>query len=679
MNRFLLNTLMGLGLSCLHAHSSVANRAIRLQPGTERSTAQEDRVALVIGNSAYPGATLRNAVNDAKSMKQALESCHFQVALLTDATRPAMEEAIRTFGRRLQGGAVGLFYFAGHGLQVRGENYLIPVGASLGQEDEIVYEAVNLGRVLDRMDAAKNPLNLLILDACRSNPFSSRDRGGGAQGLAGVAAPTGTLIAYATKPGSTATDGNGEHGAYTGALLQELREPGVKAEELFKRVRVRVAEATGNRQVPWESSSLRGDFYFRPLLTEPSPPPQAELEATLWEGLRDTRETRELEAFLQRFPAGAHGELARLKLANLRRRGPKPSLIEVTDPGQAIQRDPLETGREYQQRVASLGPLKVGTGTVSADNYDADSGQLALPVQLDPWARHWVKTGRVELDLDRAQVQQILAAGGEAALTAPFEIRDGRPSAGSLTLATAAGAFPASPEPPPVAGAVWNAEGRWEASLDLGPCRMPMVLIPAGTFQMGEPGTQHPVTLSHPFWMGKFLVTQAQWQAVMGNNPSRFQGADLPVEQVSWNDAQAFLGHLHGHCRLPTEAEWEYACRAGASAGPAENLEAIAWFDGNSGNATHPVGLKPANGFGLHDMLGNTWEWCQDWLGDYPRVPVTDPRGPATGSCRVNRGGGWFSAASRVGPAYRDGDGPAFGSSHLGFRVLKPAAAKASR
>jgi len=187
--------------------------------------------------------------------------------------------------------------------------------------------------------------------------------------------------------------------------------------------------------------------------------------------------------------------------------------------------------------------------------------------------------------------------------------------------------------------------------IDLGGnLKMKLVLIPAGKFMMGEENNQHEVTLSKPFYVGMTQVTQAQYKAVMGTNPSNFKGETNPVEMVSWNDAADFckkLSEKTGQAvRLPTEAEWEYACRAGTttaySFGDADSaLGDYAWYGANSGSKTHPVGQKKPNSWGLYDMNGNVWQWCADWYGDYPKGGVTDPQGAASGTSRVLRGGCW--------------------------------------
>jgi formylglycine-generating enzyme required for sulfatase activity len=218
-----------------------------------------------------------------------------------------------------------------------------------------------------------------------------------------------------------------------------------------------------------------------------------------------------------------------------------------------------------------------------------------------------------------------------------------------------------------------------------------MVFIPAGEFMMGSPGNekgrepnegpQHKVKITKPFYMGKYEVTQAQWQQVMGKNPSYFKDSDkLPVERVSWNDCQEFVkkvGAMIGQrvCRLPTEAEWEYACRAGTttrfySGDDDGGLDTIAWYDRNSGNKPHEGGGKAANAFGLYDMSGNVWEWCSDWHADsYANAQEKDPTGPGTGTSRVLRGGSWNFIPLFFRSAYRYGYAPVIRHSYFGFRV----------
>jgi hypothetical protein len=219
------------------------------------------RVALVIGNAAYKDASLTNPVNDAVAMAAALREAGFQVQLHTDVDQRALAGAVRDFGDRLRKAQIGVFYFAGHGMQIKGRNYLVPVGAEIQREDEVAYATLDAQAVLDKMETAGNGTNVMILDACRNNPFARSFRSS-LQGLAQMEAPVGTLVAFATAPGSVASDGAGKHGLYTGHLLREIRAPGAKVEEVFKRVRAAVRRDSAGKQVPWESTSLEGDLTF---------------------------------------------------------------------------------------------------------------------------------------------------------------------------------------------------------------------------------------------------------------------------------------------------------------------------------------------------------------------------------------------------------------------------------
>lgn len=236
------------------------------------------RVALVIGNGGYTDAPLPNALNDAADMAKELKAAGFNVVHRENASLRDMTLALREFGDLLGKSSTGVFYFAGHGLQVRGRNFLVPVGADIAREDEVQFAALDLAAVMEKLDTARNPVNLVILDACRNNPFGKRFATA-AQGLAQVDAPPGTLIAFSTAPGSVAADGTGRNGLYTRHLLEQMRKPGAPVEETFKMVRAAVRKESAGRQIPWESTSLETHFAFHaaPLVPAkvakaPSPP-----------------------------------------------------------------------------------------------------------------------------------------------------------------------------------------------------------------------------------------------------------------------------------------------------------------------------------------------------------------------------------------------------------------------
>ncbi|WP_439814862.1 caspase family protein [Zavarzinia sp. CC-PAN008] len=223
--------------------------------------AEAKRVALVIGNAAYADAPLRNPVNDATDMAAKLDRLGFDTITVTDTDKRALETAIADFGSRLEKGDTALVFYAGHGIQVNGRNYLIPVDATLDRENRVALETVDVERILEQLGFAEVDVSVVILDACRNNPFARSFRSAAARGLAPVgSAPRGTLIAYATAPDSVAADGDGRNGLYTHHLLQALDEPGLQVEEVMKRVRVGVYTDSGGAQVPWETASLTGSL-----------------------------------------------------------------------------------------------------------------------------------------------------------------------------------------------------------------------------------------------------------------------------------------------------------------------------------------------------------------------------------------------------------------------------------
>lgn len=226
----------------------------------------EKRIALVIGNGDYTSvAPLRNAVNDARAVATSLKRVGFEVTAIENGGRDQIMKAVEDFGERLhkQPTGVGLFYFAGHGIQARGNNYLLPVEANPKSEGELTYVTVDTGYVLSQFDGAPSRVNMVILDACRDNPLASRVRST-ARGLAVTSnAPGGTLVVYATSPNKTALDGDGANGLFTEEFLRYVETPGLKIEDMFKRVAVNVEQRSGGEQIPWLTSSLRGDFFFK--------------------------------------------------------------------------------------------------------------------------------------------------------------------------------------------------------------------------------------------------------------------------------------------------------------------------------------------------------------------------------------------------------------------------------
>ncbi|MBI2289556.1 MAG: SUMF1/EgtB/PvdO family nonheme iron enzyme, partial [Betaproteobacteria bacterium] len=558
--------------------------------------ATEQRVALVIGNANYRTAPLRNPANDAKAVADKLQGLGFKVTLKLDQDQKGMADAIRAFGNQLKAGGAGLFYYAGHGMQVKGRNFLIPVDADIQNEDEVPYRSIDANEVLSKMETARNRLNLMILDACRNNPFSRKFRSGN-QGLAQMDAPSGTLVAFATAPGSVASDGSGKNGLYTQHLLASLGQPGVPVEQVFKRVRVGVMKDTRNAQVPWESSSLVGDFYFKPGTATLTTADPAAIELAYWESIKGSTSADDYKSYLKKYPNGQFADLAKRRVLN----PPKPSTTSV----------------------ASIAPTSA---------------------------------------------------------TKPESVPGG------------------------VAGKVWK-----EPTTG-----MEFVWIPKGCFQMGSPisergrnDNEHPHQVCiEGYWLAKYEVTNAQYRQFKPSHDSgQFEGNSVngdtqPVVNVSWNDAVAFAEWLSAKTgktfELPTEAEWEYAARAGTQTArhfgdddgslcrhanvTDQTAATSALFDKNwmpfsscddGYKVSAPVGRFAPNSFGLHDMLGNVSEWTASpydkaYAGGEKRAATTAEDGP-----RVTRGGAWFGHPGHVRSAARIGTTPDIRLMFIGLRLAR--------
>ena len=294
--------------------------------------AASDRIALVIGNDSYKALpALRNARNDASGIAAALEALGWEVILKLDASQRDMGRAIEVFEGRLTTAQAGLVFYAGHGVQARGENWLIPADASVESEVDLKYEGVSARDILEAMKRSGAPLNIVILDACRDNPLRQATRST-ARGLAVPALPQGikgTAVMFSAAPGETAQDGpQGGNGVFTGALLESLKTPGLKLEDLFKQTARRVAEVTANRQRPWFNSSVFGDFYFNDAAAgaggEAARPPAGgaagsdQAEIVFWQSIQNSTQPELYESYLQQFPDGAFAPLARAKLGLLR-------------------------------------------------------------------------------------------------------------------------------------------------------------------------------------------------------------------------------------------------------------------------------------------------------------------------------------------------------------------------
>ena len=309
LRRRLLQSTAALGAASLFPALSWAQSSLHGLP----------RHALVIGNSRYSSSPLDNPVNDAKAIAGELKASGFDVNLLLDTGRDTLLNAIEAYGKQLSARkAVGLFYFAGHGAQLAWRNYLLPVDAAIKSMADVPARAVELNTLLQGLTKAKNPMNVIVLDACRDNPFGTA-MPVEQKGLSQFDAPPGSLLAYATSPGNVASDGSGANGLYTEHLLRELKTPEAKIEDVFKRVRLAVRRRSNGAQIPWESTSLEEDFYFHPpkstgKISDEEATRRFEQELAIWERIKATSEAAPLEDYLRRYPSGLFSEVAQLRL-----------------------------------------------------------------------------------------------------------------------------------------------------------------------------------------------------------------------------------------------------------------------------------------------------------------------------------------------------------------------------
>jgi len=277
----------------------------------------QDRVALVVGNSHYGSAPLVNPTNDARAMAQRLRELGFKVVEREDLTVKQISPTLREFRAGLTPGSVALIFYAGHGLQIKGVNYLPAVDADIVSEEDVALQSIDINKVLDMLGDSKTRLNLLFLDACRNNPYA-RSMRSGVNGLAKVDAPSGTLISFATRPGSTASDGSGGHGLYTEKLLRVMGEPGLPIEQVLKRVGAEVKKDTRGAQEPWMEGSIEGEFYFRggaSSMTAQAGEMQkvdpAAIELAFWDSVKSSSNKRDYELYLEKYPQGQFAGLAK--------------------------------------------------------------------------------------------------------------------------------------------------------------------------------------------------------------------------------------------------------------------------------------------------------------------------------------------------------------------------------
>jgi formylglycine-generating enzyme required for sulfatase activity len=475
-----------------------------------------------------------------------------------------------------------LFFYSGHGIQYKGENFLVPVDANLFSPADLSIQCVRLDYIMNKLEDAKTRINIIILDACRNDPWSkSWTRGDDNEG--GLATPVNTppqsFIAYATAPSKKASDGGGTNSAFSTALAKYITNPGLTIFEVFQKVLAEVRRMNAD-QIPWNTYSLDANYYF--IATKDLTPGRVPMEIVVSEdyilfidGVNKGSYTGGGKVKLD-YPAGTY----KIRVIN--------------------QHD----STMYSDTVYHYDPVNS-----TADNF------MYIP-----------------LNNKVVNTPQLI-----------------RPLLDSI--------------------------------------KYNMVRVGGGTFKMGSRNGNNDETPSHnvssrTFYISKYEVTQRQWTAIMGSNPSFNKNCnDCPVENVSWEETNDFIRKLNsytqGHYRLPTEAEWEFAAGGGILRSDYlfsgnRRPERVAWFYGNASGKSHPVGTKVANELGITDMSGNVAEWCSDWydVSYYSRSELENPEGPAgPKSEKVVRGGSWDDYEQLCRIVSREKKSPNQKSKNIGFRI----------
>jgi formylglycine-generating enzyme required for sulfatase activity len=582
------------------------------------------KVALVIGNARYATDALPNAARDARSVADSLRAQGFDVVLRIDATAQQMRDALAEFGRRLQPGGTALFYFAGHGLQAAHTTLLASAGADPRIPVALINQSVDLSSVLDTLAVPRaHALNLVVLDACLTQPFEPVQ--------AALPLPAQTVIAYATARGAQAADGT-RHGIFTGAWLREMqRTPDASVASIFAHVAQRVASETHDRQKPWTVSSIK----------------------------------QSVRVFASTQPSAQMAD--------------EPNAVVALNSRGIL---PKDSNEQYELTFWE---------SIKDSNYasDYEAYLKAYP------------NGRFAA-LAKARIDRLKASGQ----TAPPGATHAAPAPAPSHPAAAAAPAPApqpTPQPAPKAAAApapTPAPAPAKAatsgeSKDCAACPV-MISLPAGSFTMGsnsdDPSEKppHHVTISTPFAIGKYEVTVEQWNACADVNgcpklsPENNSVKNAPARDLSWDDTQAYvkwLSKVTGKTyRLPTEAEWEYADRAGTTTrywwGDAMRKGMANCKDCGDPyhkEAPEPVGTFAANPNGLYDMNGSVWEWVGDcWHNSYQGAPNDGRAWDAPGcNTRVIRGGSWREGNDYMLSSTRFKYSQSVRQSQDGFRVVK--------
>jgi formylglycine-generating enzyme required for sulfatase activity len=585
------------------------------------------RKALVIGNAAYSGAPLKNPVNDARSLEKALVAIGFAVSRQEDLKKKDLRKAVNAFVDSLGADDTALVFYAGHGIEMKGENYLLPVDFEADNEDDAAEDAYRMQTLLDRLSSRPAAVNIIILDACRNDPFSRKwSRSAGGRGFRIVDVSAGSFVAFSAAPGQTAADaGGGANSPFTSSLVKHLATPELDINDVLRKVRADVLSATGQKQNPWSMDNLTGGFRFVSAAVGGTTPPVpgGGVESTdLPPGTRDTAETLREESRRE--------EEARKQWGEWRKK-----MKAAFDEAVAQERKDLAAETKARWFESFL------------TDYARDDPTSADDERLRADAKGRAEKWRGEVAAAPAAPPSALSRGGLTWVRFPggtFEMGgdNGEPDERPVHAVTVRSFELTRTE-------VTNAQ--YQACVDAGACSEPHF----------EDGTCYG-------WNGSFWMARAIGPA--------FRAPNMPVVCVDWDQAQVFARWAGG--RLPTEAEWEYAARDGGKeieypwGNATASCRRAVMDDGCGTRATAEVCSK--NEFArLCDMAGNVWEWVEDaHQNGYSGAPTDgSARVAPGGSARVYRGGSWSGPADPLRARNRSRGHPGYRDARLGFRVAR--------
>jgi len=736
----------------------------------------EKRIALVIGNSAYEKvAPLPNPTNDASAMSAMLKGAGFDVVdLKLDLKANEMRRALRNFADNVRDADVAIVYFAGHGIEIEGVNYLIPVDAVLERDIDAFDEAIPLDRILTVIEPVKK-LRLVILDACRDSPFRKTKRNnlasrGVGRGLVRVEPDSpNTMIAYAAKAGSIAIDGDSKNSPFTAALVKYLPRPGLDLRRAFGFVRDDVLKATGNRQEPFVYGSLGGEDVALVPAVVAAPPaastPDPQAARHDYELALQINVPSGWDAFIGKYPSGFYTDLAKAQRDKLvtaqaaaieeARRAAEKKALDESAAAEAERAKAAAQAKAAQDARIAADKAKAAEDAKAAREREGFEKQKAIEeAKAAELARaQAAQEARIAADKARA-AEEAKAAREREAFERQKALEDTKAAelarAQALEQAKAAEQVKAAETirlaalataDPRIGGAVKSDEPRFKTTDAFKDCEdcPEMVAVAQGEVLMGSnrndidsgiaaanEGPQHKAIIRQPLAIGRFEVTRDQYAAFVKRsgykggercvtfennvpqeranrtflNPGFAQDGTHPAVCVSWTDAKAYVEWLSQTTgkpyRLLSEAEFEYAARAGGTSrfGVSSDPDEICKFANGADESakaaglpgdspymnckdgypfTAPVGSFPANAFGLHDLVGNVWEWTEDcFYNDYASAkPDGAARTEAACPVRTVRGGDWFSNEAALRPAARAKANADARHDDIGFRVAR--------